>query len=572
MHAHTSYLGRRLGLAALALLALSMVWPNAAHAQGAAGTERVNIGDVLTLNAKGRNIKEALAVRAGVVRIEPIGTDNPTIVKVTALRLGSTRVVLTDENNGQIEYNIIVAPDLSHIQNAVNTEFRSANITVHAGIAGQLIVSGTVNSSEDVEPLIRYVAAFTNGDVKNVINNVRVAGVAQVQLEVCLAAVTRSEIRNLSVNFLTADQQNFFTSTFAAVVPNTAIEPTLRSGFNTFSTATLFPLASQNIGFALTGKNSVLLGLIQALRQENISKILANPTVVTLSGRPADFNVGGQAPFGTAGSGGGTGTGIQFKEFGTRVQFLPVVLADGRIRLEINAEVSNVDPALSFTGANVVAPGFDSRTIQTVVEMENGQTFAIGGLINNTVTGSATKVPVLGDLPFFGTLFRQTLYNEVEQELVIIVTPRFVDPMDCGQLKTKLPGQETRSPTDFELFLEGILEAPRGPREICPDGMYRPAHYWTPNGGRCYPAGAHGTTTGGNPNCGGCNGAVMPMSNGKLAEVQAMPPAPAAPMMPASAGQPQPVSRAVLKVEASSGAEGSETNGAKPIAEAPDRQ
>jgi pilus assembly protein CpaC len=573
MHAHTTFSARRLGLAALALLALSMVWPNAAHAQ--AGGEQVNIGDVLTLSARGRNIKEALAVRAGIVRIEPISADNPTVVKVTALRLGSTRILLTDENNGIIEYTVVVRPDLSHIQNAVNSIFHSGNITVHAGIAGQLMVSGTVNSTEDVEPLLRYVAAFVNGDVKNVINNIRVAGVAQVQLEVCLAAVTRSEIRNLSVNFLTADQQNFFTSTFSTVVPNTAISPVLRSGFNTFTGPTVFPVGSANLNFGLTGTNSELLGLILALRQENISKILANPTVVTLSGRTADFNVGGEAPFGTAGSGGGTGTGISFREFGTRVQFLPVVLAEGRIRLEIHAEVSNVDPALSFTGANVVAPGFDSRSITTVVEMENGQTLAVGGLINNTITGSAQKVPVLGDLPFFGTLFRSTLYNENEQELIIIVTPRFVDPMDCSQMKSKLPGQETRSPTDFELFLEGILEAPRGPREICPDGMYRPAHYWTPNGGRCYPAGAHGTTTGGPVNCGGSSGVVMPMSNGKLAEVQAMPPAPAAPAMPASGGASQPVSRAVLKVESTPPAqagESSDVNGAKPIADAPERQ
>src|SRR6516162_2065721 len=130
MHAHTSYSARMLGLAALALLALSLIWPNAAHAQ-AAGPARVNIGDVLTLSARGRNIKEALAVRAGVVRIDTISPENPTVVKVTALRLGSTRIILTDENNGQIEYTIIVSPDLSHIQNAIINEFRTANVTVH---------------------------------------------------------------------------------------------------------------------------------------------------------------------------------------------------------------------------------------------------------------------------------------------------------------------------------------------------------------------------------------------------------------------------------------------------------
>jgi pilus assembly protein CpaC len=575
MHAQILFSARRLGLYGLALLALVGMWPGVASAQQI--EERVNIGDVLTLSAGGRNIKEALAVRAGVVRIEPIDDKNPTVVKVTAVRLGRTRIILTDENNGQVTFNVVVSPDLGLIRDAMKKEFPTSNIEVHAGIAGQLIVSGTVNSSEDLDPLIKYLAAFANGDVKNVINNIRVIGVSQIQLEVCLAAVTRSEARNLAVNFLTADQQNFFTSTFAAVVPNSAISPIIRAtpGFTTFSGGSVFPVSSANLNFALTGTNSAFLGLIQALRSEAVTKILANPSAVVLSGRIADFNVGGEAPFGTAGSGGGTGSGISFRPFGTRIQFLPVILGDGKIRLDIHAEISNIDPALSFNGGGVVAPGFDERKIDTTIEMESGQTFALGGIIQNTVTGTAVKVPVLGDVPFFGTLFRQVSYNEVEEELVIIVTPRLVDPMDCGQMKSKLPGQETRSPTDFELFLEGIVEAPRGPRELCPDGQYRPAHWWTPNGGRCYPAGACGNTTGG-ANCVSCGSQVMPMSNGKLAEVQAMPPAPTATVAPAPASQPRGISKMPLTAEPMPtvhGADGvSEQNPVQPIADSPERQ
>src|SRR5262249_46261120 len=107
---------------------------------------------------------------------------------------------------------------------------------------------------------------------------------------------------------------------------------------------------------------------------------------------------------------------------------------------------------------------------------ETGQTLCIGGLVQHNVTGSTRKVPILGDLPFFGTAFSRKFYREDETELVILVTPRLVDAMSCDQLPRYLPGQETRTPDDFELFLEGILEAPRGPREVFPDHRYRAAY------------------------------------------------------------------------------------------------
>jgi pilus assembly protein CpaC len=115
--------------------------------------------------------------------------------------------------------------------------------------------------------------------------------------------------------------------------------------------------------------------------------------------------------------------------------------------------------------------------------MEPGQTFAIGGLIQTTTQGAATKVPVIGDLPFIGNVFRTNLHQEQESELIILVTPHLVDAMDCRQAPKRLPGRETRSPDDYELFMEGILEAPRGQRTIFPNGKYKAPYLNDPSSG-----------------------------------------------------------------------------------------
>ncbi|HXG12981.1 MAG TPA: hypothetical protein VNK04_24700, partial [Gemmataceae bacterium] len=163
--------------------------------------------------------------------------------------------------------------------------------------------------------------------------------------------------------------------------------------------------------------------------------------------------------------------------FGTRLNFLPIVLGDGRIHLEVEPEVSNLDPAsgVAIPGGGFV-PGRSTQSVRTTVELETGQTFIIGGLIQRNVRGTIQKVPILGDLPFFGTAFSRKNYEEVEEELVVMVTPYLVDALACNQVPKFLPGQETRSPDDFELFLEGILEAPRGQRYACQAGRYVPAH------------------------------------------------------------------------------------------------
>jgi pilus assembly protein CpaC len=225
------------------------------------------------------------------------------------------------------------------------------------------------------------------------------------------------------------------------------------------------------------------------LRTEGLLKVLSEPRVTALSGQRANILSGGEVPV-LSSSGQGAPT-VQFREFGTRVEFTPLVLENGKIQLDVEASLSNRNDAngISIPGITpTVIPGFDTRRARTVVQIEDGQTVAIGGLIQNTVNASVSKIPFLGDLPFVGVAFSSKRYAENEEELLILVTPRLIDPLSCCQLPRYLPGRETRSPDDFELFLTNILEAPRGQREVCPDGRYRAAHLDGPSAGM-YPCG-----------------------------------------------------------------------------------
>jgi pilus assembly protein CpaC len=519
----------------------------------AAGQEIVlAIGDTIQLrHATGKDIKTVLASRPNIVDIAPLGM-NPAFVVVKGMSIGVTTVTLTtaDAADGATVYTIRVEPDLSYIRDAVARQFPTARLSLAPGGQGYMVVTGYVESSEEVEPILRFLEGFVG--TGRIINGLRVSGVMQVQLEVCVASVNRSEARTLTVNFLQSNQQNFFGSAIPG--PNGSLinlgdlTITPRAGVGTFSGQFVNGNATTLI-FGLTDRTSALFGFLQALRTEGLAKILANPTLVTLSGRPATFLVGGEEPISSVSTLGAVN--VEYKEFGTRLTFLPIVLGDGKIRLDIQPEVSQVF-TLRQIGNGGQAPSFSTQRFRNVIEVENGQTVAIGGLLQNLVNATTVKVPVLGDLPFFGALFRSVNYQEQEQELLVLVTARLIDPMDCSQRTTKMPGQETRTPTDFELFLEGILEAPRGQRPLCVDGKYKPAHWWLDQGNS--PCGLYGKCghKGGCAPGAGCNscdsgGVTYPAPTSPAALPVGMTPAPA-PAAPAPVA-PTAVAPAVMVTE-----------------------
>jgi pilus assembly protein CpaC len=295
-----------------------------------------------------------------------------------------------------------------------------------------------------------------------------------------------------------------------------------------------------NVLFGVLHNTHGFLGFLQALRNEGVSKDLAQPSLTTMSGTPASFLVGGQQAIPQPG---GLGTiSITYQEFGTKLNFLPIVLGNGKIHLEIEPEVSSIDNTLGTSIQGTVVPGFATTRTHATVELETGQTFVMAGFVDHSVQATTNKVPVLGDLPFIGAAFSSKSYTEIEQEMVILVTPHLVDAQDCSQLTKCLPGQESRSPSDFELFLEGILEAPRGPRQVFQNHHYVPAFKNGPTnelfpcaGGR----GGAGCATGSCGTAAGCGATAAPVQTAVPARTMAAPAA--AQIVPASAVEPMTI-------------------------------
>jgi pilus assembly protein CpaC len=281
----------------------------------------------------------------------------------------------------------------------------------------------------------------------NVINNMRVVGEHQVLLRVTVAEVNRAAARSIGVNFSVINNQ----------------------GINVFSNTT----GNINAGNLLVNLDNGQVPLaINALRTLNYARSLAEPNLTALNGQPAFFLAGGQFPvpvlggvgqFGGGGLGGGFGgglQGVQFVPFGVQLTFTPFITDRDRIRLTMFATVSTRDnnAGANIGGANV--PGLNARTFSTTVEMREGQTMAVAGLIQNNIGADSQRVPFLGDLPYLGRLLSLDRTTSGEQELVVLVTPELVHPLNQNEL-LPLPGSDVYEPGDLEFYLRGRLESRR---------------------------------------------------------------------------------------------------------------
>jgi pilus assembly protein CpaC len=453
----------------LAVLSCGAVGAGPAAAQeGPAPSLVVPINGTKKLQMSGKQlIKTVQNQDPNVARISPI-QDDPTAVLITGVMAGTTRVTLTDKDNKSEAFDVVVQLDVQFLRKVLQDTVPSANIIPIPVGTGSIILSGTVAKPEDL-PIIESVARSIMGNIQ-LTNALRIGGVQQVQLCVSVAAVARSQLRQMSFEFIRTGPNNGFASTLGGL-------PTFTSTVGPINPTALNSVISSgapgNLFYGILTPQHGFFGWLEALRTESLTKALANPTLVTISGRPASFLAGGEQAIPVpAGLG---QVGVQFEEFGTRLNFLPIVLGNGKIHLEVEPEVSDLNAAFGTSIAGTIVPGRTTQRVHTSVEMETGQTLAIGGLIQRKITASATKIPIAGDLPFIGVLFRAETYSEEEDELLVLVTPHLIDPLACNQLPKYLPGEETRSPDDFELFLEGILEAPRGPRQTCPNGLYQAA-------------------------------------------------------------------------------------------------
>jgi pilus assembly protein CpaC len=407
---------------------------------------------------------------------------DPTTVLVIGQQPDVTRIELTDVNGRTETYEVIVQANIEYLRTQLRRAVPTANVVPIPTSNNTVILSGNVTRVEDISVILSVVQTVGF----QAVNALRVGGVQQVQLDVVVVTVSRSDLRTMAFNYFTNSRAWYLGSTVGQSVANPALVgagSTLNGTYalaqtlagapgvpNTFPTNLLFGIINNRAGF---------LGFLEALRQENLVKLIAEPRLVTSSGRPASFLAGGeQAVPVPAGLG---QVGVQFEEFGTRLNFIPIVLGNGKIRMEVEPEVSRLDAANGTSINGTVVPGRVTNRVNTTVELEAGQTFVIGGLIQNQVTANIFKVPVLGDLPFIGPAFSSKSYQETEQEVLVLVTPWLVDGMSCDQRPQVLPGMETRRPDDFELFLENLIEVPRGPRDVCQNHHYVAAYKNSPS-------------------------------------------------------------------------------------------
>lgn len=501
----------------------------------------VPINDTVKLQmSKKQKIKTVINPKENVVSIRTLPGD-PTTVLLVGQQEDVTRVELEDMDGNKETYKVIVQEDLEFLRAQLRRALPTANVTVIPTKNKTVILSGTVTQAGDVA----VVRGLVQSAGYKYIDSVRVGGVQQVQLDVIIAQVNRTDLRNLTINFLG-------NSKYAAGSSTVGGAATIGGSSGTSGGGGSSSLTGGNNAFDLSGTpgsgTNLLLGFVHnawgfqnfltALRENGLAKMLAEPRLVTMSGRPASFLVGGQQAVPMAA--GFSGVGVQFVPFGTTLSFVPIVLGNGKIYLEVSPSVSTLDAAAGVTlsGSSNV-PGRDINSVTTTVELESGQTFVIGGLIQHQVQASVSRVPCLGDLPFFGAFFRSVQYQDIEQEVLVVVTPWLVDAESCNQRPKTLPGEETRRPDNFELFLEGIIEAPRGPRQVKQDHRHVAAWMNSPSAS-VFPCvgrrdcGPGGCGLGGNGcGVGGCGSAAEGAFSPGTGLV-----APGTPLTPPSSGMP----------------------------------
>jgi len=290
---------------------------------------------------------------------------------------------------------------------------------------------------------------------RNVINQLRVAGEQQVMLRCTIAEVNRSAARSIGINFSVANSSGLvFAQLTGGLLGLQANGAGFGGGGGSVSTSGI------NLPARLDGGNILLA--INALKNLSLARSLAEPNLVTMNGRVASFLAGGEFPVPVVTGATAVGLqGVSFIPFGVQLRFTPVITDRDRVRLTLNGTVSTRDNATSANigGANV--PSLNVRTFQTTVELREGQTIAIAGLIQSNLGSDATRVPFLGDIPFLGRAFASDRTSCAEQELVVLITPELVHPLERHELKP-LPGTEMISPSDVEFYLCSQMLSKRG--------------------------------------------------------------------------------------------------------------
>jgi pilus assembly protein CpaC len=368
--------------------------------------------------------------------------------------IGATNLLIWDSNaKPQAVINVHVDSAYTHVERALRDALGNDSIEVQ-GAGNAVILKGSVPSDVALGQTLKLANAMLGGSGRGsqggpeIVNFLEVGGNHQVMLNVIVAEMSKSVNREFGTNFAALIETGSgdvsigsFVEGLARPVGGSVFASEMVNLFGTFS------------GF---GSLELLEVFIDLLDEKGLSKTLAQPTLVARSGETASFLVGGEVPIPVAQGGAFGSITVEYKDFGVGLSFTPTVLGPDRIHLRVNPEVSRADFTFGTEVSGTIVPGFASRRVSTSVELGDGQSFMIAGLLSESVRELAGKYPLLGDLPILGSLFRSTQFQKDETELVIIVTPTLVKPLGPGP--HHLPTDHFIEPTPLEFFLWGALE------------------------------------------------------------------------------------------------------------------
>ncbi len=292
-----------------------------------------------------------------------------------------------------------------------------------------------------------------------IINLLRVPGVQQVMLQVRVAELNRTGLREIGSDLL------FGSTSGASIGTNmtgSAVNSSATTGLAGLIGESSSALGARGTSFGIfpTGDVNVIL---RALRKNSLLAILAEPNLVALSGHEATFLAGGQFPVPVPQGGLSNVVTIIFKDFGVQLRFVPHIIDEDTVRLAVAPEVSSIDQSLGTTlvPGGIPIPGINTRKINTTVEMHEGETLALAGLLQVTIDAQTNRIPGLGDLPYIGPLFSNTSHQRIEKELLVLVTPYMIAPTPAGE-DLAFPGQELMDPNDKEFFFLNRIEGRTG--------------------------------------------------------------------------------------------------------------
>jgi pilus assembly protein CpaC len=432
-------------------------------------------------------------VSVGNPEIADILVTSPTQLYLLGRALGSTNVLLWDSSNRLIDsLDLEVVHDLGGLKSKLHELLPNEEISVYSA-QGALVLRGQVSSAAAMDNAVKLAKTYTaqtasivqgEGEAAvaaptqslEVINLLTVGGSQQVMLEVKVAEMKRSLFKSINMRFNALDFGSssrwsgggFNSGVGAGGIPIGFVPDPVNDGFIVMDPTSLIGSGKGFLGQFISD-NFLFNVVLEAAKDNGSAKVLAEPTLTTLTGQQAEFISGGEFPIPVSDEDGIT---IEFKEFGVGVKFLPVVLDSGRINLNLNVSVSELVAANSLVvntgdevvGSALLVPALTKRSAQSTVELGNGQTIAIAGLISENTRDFVSRFPGLGDIPVLGHLFRSQEFVNGETELVILVTPHLAKPIDSRTVR--LPTEKFVEPSDLDFYLLGKTKGRQMGRQV----------------------------------------------------------------------------------------------------------